>query len=343
MNAKFSTVIALGVAISVATSPAADVAGSADHALIKRVTGSEIFFSSQADFGQLTLALGKIEWSGAEAKVKPFESTKVEGKLLTNYYKVPEKILVLEAFRNYEQELRDGGFEILFSGQGEEVETVGYNNQIAREVLQMKGTYGTPAEKAQWPFQHTEESKAAYIAARKKGETGEVYVSVYLVSNTHNNWLDIPVDRTLVRLDVCELKAREQRMELVKSEEMASEISLNGRIALYGILFDFDKATLRPDSEPTLAEIAKLLSEKANLNVLVAGHTDASGGFDYNQKLSQQRAESVVADLIRRGISRERLFPVGVSYASPVANNNTDDGRAKNRRVELVDMAGGKK
>lgn len=325
-----------------AVSSAEDVAGSADHPLIKRFKGSEIFFSTKVDFGQLQLALEKIQWNGAEAKVEPFKSVKVEGKLLTNYYKLPEQITVLESLRNYEQELREGGFEILFSGQGEEIETVGYNNQIAREVLQMLGTYGTPQEKAQWPFQHTEERNAAYIAARKTGETGEIYVSVYLVSNNKDKWLDIPVDRTLVRLDVCEVKAREQRMELVKSEEMASLISLNGRIALYGILFDFDKATLRPDSDPTLAEIAKLLTEKSNLSVLVAGHTDASGSFDYNRKLSQQRAESVVEDLIRRGVPRERLFPVGVSYASPVATNNTDDGRAKNRRVELVDMATGK-
>lgn len=135
---------------------------------------------------------------------------------------MPENIQVLEALRNYEQELREGGFEILFSGQGEDIETVGYNNQTAREILKMMGSYGTPEEKAQWPFQHTEERKAGYIAARKCGETGETYVSVYLVSNTHDKWLNIPVDRTLVRLDLCEAKAREQRMALVKSEEMAS-------------------------------------------------------------------------------------------------------------------------
>lgn len=333
----FATILALPVA-----SPAGDIAGSADHPLVKRVTGSEIFFGKSADFDKLKLALGKIEWSGAEAKVKPYESATVEGKRLTNYYKVPEKMGVLEVLRNYEQELKEGGFEILHSGQGDEIETPGYNNQIAREILGMTGTYGTPEEKAQWPFQHTDEKKAGYVAAKKTGETGDIYVSAYIVSNTHAKWLDIPVDRTLVRLDVCEVKAREQRMELVKSEEMASEISLNGRIALYGILFDFDKATLRPDSEPTLAEIATLLKEKPDLNILVVGHTDATGSFEYNRGLSQKRAESVVDNLAAKGISKERLFPVGVAFASPVATNKTEDGKAKNRRVELVDMAGGK-
>lgn len=321
------------------TSNAADVAGSADHALLKRVTGSEIFFTRSIDYDKLKLALGKIEWSGAEAKVKPYESATVEGKILTNYYRMPDKLSVLEAFRNYEQELKEKGFEILFSGQGEEVETPGYNNQIAKEILNMTGTYGTPEQKAQWPFQHTDEKKAGYISAKKAGETGDIYVSVYLVSNNHNKWLQLPVDLTLARVDVCETKAREQRMELVKSEEMASEISLNGRIALYGILFDHDKATLRADSQTTLEEVARLLKEKSELKILVVGHTDASGSFAYNRGLSQQRAESVVADLVSKGISAQRLFPVGVAFASPVAANISEDGRAKNRRVELVDMA----
>ena len=347
MDMKVRSVILASIFASTLAVPSfsvgGDVAGSSDHPLVKRVTGSEIFFGKSSDFDKLKLSLGKIEWSGAEAKVKPYESATVEGKVRTNYYKVPEKMGVLEVLRNYEQDLKEAGFEILHLGQGEAIETPGYNNQIAREIYGMTGTYGTPEEKAQWPFQHTDEKKAGYIAAKKTGANGDVYASVYIVSNQHNKWLDIPVDRTLVRLDVCEVKAREQRMELVKSEEMAGEIALNGRVALYGILFDFDKATIRPDSEPTLAEIARLLEEKSDLNILVVGHTDATGGFEYNRGLSQKRAESVVDNLAAKGISKERLFPVGVAFASPVASNKTEDGKAKNRRVELVDMAGGKK
>jgi outer membrane protein OmpA-like peptidoglycan-associated protein len=321
---------------------AADIPGVSDHPLVKRVTGSEIFFSKTSDFDALKLALGKLEWIGHEAKLKPYRSATVEGKRLTHYYKVPDKIGILETLRNYQQDLTESGFEILHSGQGDEIETLGYNNQIAKEILKMTGDYGTPEEKAQWPFQHTDEKTAAYLAAKKTTDTGEVYVTAYIVANTHDKWLDIPVGRTLVRLDVCEVKAREQRMELVKSAEMASQISLNGRIALYGILFDFDKASLRPDSEPTLAEIATLLKESPDLKVLVVGHTDATGSFDYNRTLSQKRAESVVENLVAKGISTDRLFPVGVSFAAPVATNTTEDGKAKNRRVELVDMAAGK-
>jgi outer membrane protein OmpA-like peptidoglycan-associated protein len=327
------------------TAMAQDAAGSADHQLIKRVEGSEIFFTSKSDYDKLKLALEKIVWSSQDMATKPYKSLTVEGKRLTNYYLLPERVSVLEAFRNYEQELREQGFEILFLGEGEEVETPSYGNQIAKEILNMRGVYTTPEEKAQWPFQETNERFAAYIAARKSGENGDVFVSVYLVKNTHDKWLGgkLPIDRTLVRLDVCEQKKREQRMALVKSEEMAGEIALNGKVALYGILFEYDKATITPDSEPTLAEIAKLLNEKPDLKVLVVGHTDATGSFDYNLKLSQRRAESVVENLAGRGVSRERLFPVGVSFACPVATNATEDGRAKNRRVELVDFASARK
>lgn len=331
------------LAVNVSTVRAADVAGSQDHPLIKRVTGSEIYFNKSADYDQLKLALSKIEWHGAEAKVKPYQSATVEGRRLTNYYKVPAGISVLEALRNYEQELKEKGFEILFMGRGAEVETPGYNNQIANEILNMKGIYSTPEEKAQWPLQHHDEAKAAYIAAKHSGQNGETYASVYLVQNAQKDWLGIPLDLTLVRLDLCEVKSREQRMQLVKSEEMASQIALNGRIALYGILFDFNSSALKPESEATLAEIAKLLQSKPELKILVVGHTDTVGAFEFNRKLSTSRAETVVNRLVTaHGIASTRLFPVGVSFASPVATNSTDEGRAKNRRVELVDMAGGK-
>ncbi|MCX7869199.1 MAG: OmpA family protein [Terrimicrobiaceae bacterium] len=312
----------------------------ADHPAVKRMQGAKVFFQSRADFDQLKLALGPLEWSGAEMKVKPYESLTVEGRRLTNYYRVPAGIGTLETFRNYEQDLREQGFEILFAGRGEEVETPGYNNQIAREILKMTGAYGTPEEKAQWPFQHTKEDQAAYIAARKAGESGDVFVSVYIVPNTHDKWLDLPVDTTLVRVDVCEVKAREQRMELVTSAEMNQALSLDGRVALYGILFDFNSAAIKPESEAALAEIAKLLSEKPELRLLVVGHTDAVGSFSFNKELSQKRAEAVVANLASKGVSSSRLFPVGVSFAAPVATNATEEGRKKNRRVELVDLAG---
>ncbi len=339
-------VSSLGLALHAA---AQDVSGSADPPGLKRVTGSQIVFQSKADFDALKIALEKVVWDGARMAVRPFRSETVEGRRLTTYYRMPPNMLPLEAMRNYEQELRAAGFQILFSGTGEAIETVGYNNQIAREVLGMKGNYGTPEERAQWPLQHTDEARAAYVAARGRGpDGGERVVSGYFAINTQGPWEvtrgseKIPQGTTLARIDVIDAKAREQRMTLVTSSEMAQAIGRDGRVSLYGITFAHDSATIQPDAEPTLAEIAKLMRERAALNILVVGHTDTQGSFEYNRGLSQRRAEAVVARLAQLGVDRKRLHPVGVGFAAPVASNTTEDGRAKNRRVELVDLAGGR-
>jgi outer membrane protein OmpA-like peptidoglycan-associated protein len=128
-------------------------------------------------------------------------------------------------------------------------------------------------------------------------------------------------------------------MVAVDASEMEKQIETNGKVALYGIYFDFNKTYLKPESEAALVEIGKLLQTKSALNVLVVGHTDAVGSFESNRILSQRRADAIVAALVtKQQIDSKRLFPVGVSFASPIATNATEEGRARNRRVELVAM-----
>ena len=106
---------------------------------------------------------------------------------------------------------------------------------------------------------------------------------------------------------------------------------------LYCIFFNTDSSQIKPESRPTLSEIAKLMAERPGLRLLVVGHTDSRGTFDYNIDLSQRRAEAVVGALAERyGVERARLKPWGVGYAVPRASNNSDVGKAQNRRVELV-------
>jgi len=120
------------------------------------------------------------------------------------------------------------------------------------------------------------------------------------------------------------------------ADSLAGSINATGKAAVYDIFFDTGKADLKPDSEPALAEIVKLLNNDANLKLYVVGHTDNVGQFDYNIKLSQQRAASVVQSLIGKGIVASRLTPFGAGPAAPVASNGSEEGKAKNRRVELV-------
>lgn len=117
--------------------------------------------------------------------------------------------------------------------------------------------------------------------------------------------------------------------------EMKKELETKGSVAVYGINFDFDKATLKPGSEKVLLEIVKLLKSSPDLKVEVQGHTDNVGGKDYNLKLSQARAETVKSFLVLHGIEADRLIPKGYGMDQPVASNDSEEGRAKNRRVEL--------
>src|SRR5690606_61719 len=100
----------------------------------------------------------------------------------------------------------------------------------------------------------------------------------------------------------------------------------------------FDKDTMRSDSKPQLDEIAKLLKAQPELKVLIVGHTDSKGALDYNRDLSYRRARSIVESLSREhGVAAARLTPLGVGMAAPMATNRTEEGRALNRRVEVVD------
>ena len=136
-------------------------------------------------------------------------------------------------------------------------------------------------------------------------------------------------------LTVVEKQALDTRASLLAADEMKKELDAKGHVALY-INFDFDKADIRPESQPIIDEIVKLLKDNPELYLTVEGHTDNVGTPDYNKRLSGMRDRSVVAALKAQGIQMPRLVAVGYGQEKPIADNNTDGGRAQNRRVELV-------
>jgi outer membrane protein OmpA-like peptidoglycan-associated protein len=141
-----------------------------------------------------------------------------------------------------------------------------------------------------------------------------------------------------IGLYIVEEQAMEQYVE-ADADAMAQEIGLTGRVAVYGIHFDTGKAVVKPESTPALEQIAKLLGEDLELKIFVVGHTDTVGAFDSNMSLSVARAEAVVEVLVsRHGIDAARLRPHGVGPLVPASSNRSGDGRALNRRVELVEQ-----
>lgn len=124
---------------------------------------------------------------------------------------------------------------------------------------------------------------------------------------------------------------------VVSSEQIAKAMGDEGKVVFYGIYFDTDKATLKAESTPTLVEMAKWLKTNAGAKVFIVGHTDMQGSVERNQKLSRDRAASVIAALTKdHGIKADRLGAEGVGPLAPVASNSGEAGRAKNRRVEMV-------
>ena len=117
---------------------------------------------------------------------------------------------------------------------------------------------------------------------------------------------------------------------------IAAKLAATGKVELYGIYFDSDSATIKPESAKTLGEILAALQGQPSLKLLIAGHTDSTNTDAYNLKLSQQRAEAVVSWLVAHGVAAARLTPKGFGKSQPVADNATAAGRALNRRVELI-------
>jgi len=107
-------------------------------------------------------------------------------------------------------------------------------------------------------------------------------------------------------------------------------------IELEGIHFEFDKATLKPEAKVVLNEAAALLNKHEKVVVEIAGHTDSTGPEDYNQGLSERRAEAVEDYLTSNGVNASRLSSRGYGESRPVASNDTKEGRAENRRVEMI-------
>ena len=123
------------------------------------------------------------------------------------------------------------------------------------------------------------------------------------------------------------------------ADALGADLDLGRSVNVYGLVFDFDSATLLPDSTPTLEQVALLLSQRPDLRLNVVGHTDNQGSAGYNRALSERRARSVVdALVVLYGVAPGRLSASGEGMNRPISSNDTEEGRAQNRRVELVPM-----
>lgn len=300
---------------------AADVKGAKDHPVVSRYEGSEIINYNQDTFNEYALFTDKAKVSGGADK-NAASMTLLEGRVTALTYRNPPERTTLEVFRNYKNALTDAEFETLFTCTDKECGGRKFSHAITR-----KENYNRLGESYE---------DQRYLAAKLSRDEGDVYVSLYVAMASVGGGVDFK--RAITQLDIIEVEGMQESMVTVDADAMARGIGEEGRIALYGILFDLDAATIKPGSKPTLEQIAALLNENPDLELVIVGHTDNQGSFEYNMGLSKRRAKAVEAALAGEyGIAQDRLSAWGVGYLSPVASNRNDAGRSRNRRVELVE------
>jgi OOP family OmpA-OmpF porin len=292
-----------------------DREGCKDHPLISRYPGSYIRDCDQKEFDEFNLPLGRIVDDGKFTK-----SQHLEGKIAYLDYVAPEGRSGLEVFRNYQGALQQGGFETLFTCASETCLPADGSSHDPK-------LYNGGQERENWCNAYG----MRYLSAKLARPEGDVYVSLFTDQYDGRG--------AETKLFLIEMKPMETGMVTVNAAALQGGLEKAGHVEVPGIFFDFNKSDVKPESKPALDEVAKLLKGNPGMKVWVVGHTDSVGTLEANMKLSEERAAAVARALVTGyGISAARLKGMGVGPLSPVASNKTDEGRAKNRRVELVEQ-----
>lgn len=305
---------------------AADLAGSKDPPGMKRYAGSEIIGYRAARFDEFLLPLGAPTQLAPPAYAK---SLKVDGQVSRYTYLAPAGRSTAELFLNYKGEFQRLGLGTLYEKGPTDRGWFGSTLEpIANEDgLQQILGYNEADER---------------VIVGKSKDAQPTYYYVFVTSYKDGLIPDrlkgaITPGRALAELIVVAPQQMEQKMTFVTASEMSRSLAASGRIALYGLYFDTDKDVIRGDSQPTLEQIAQLLNSHPQLRLHIVGHTDNQGAAEHNLDLSRRRAANVVRELTGKyAISANRLDSFGAGWYSPVASNDSEEGRSKNRRVELV-------
>lgn len=294
--------------LSLPPAHAGDAPGSKDYGDIGRYVGSEIIDYREEDYGSTVFATGPVQ----KASDADGTTLAVEGRITRIVYQVPKGVSALEVFRNFERRAAAANYEVVFSGDPERIRDYTFKYDHPVEILR-EAEIGTGIH---------------YFLAQKEVSGATHFLAVLVAPHGGGQG---------TRVGLIAAETKPMALQMVDAEQMQLSLNETGRVALYGIYFDHDSASIQPDSRPTLDEIAELLIDQPRLRLIVVGHTDYVGGYDYNMGLSKRRAKAVRDALVGDyGIAAGRLSSDGVGYLAPVATNESEAGRALNRRVELV-------
>lgn len=293
-------IAALALLLSMLLPPAV-AAQEGDHPLVSRYGGSELRDRKVAEFDSYKLVTG-VSASGE------LSGETLQGKMTRLVYMNPPGRSTLEIFENYKKALGGLDIQVIYTCALNECGPAYARSAWNRHNGLFAAADGDPR----------------YLAGKVTAADGAAYVALM-------------VGRTRTQLDVIEVVAMQEDMVVADAAALARGIDQEGKVSVYGIYFDVDKADIKAESKSALDEIAGLLRQRPELKLFVVGHTDMTGGFQHNRTLSEARARAVAAALVKDyGIAADRLEGHGVGPLAPVAANSAEAGRAKNRRVELV-------
>ncbi len=275
-----------------------------NHPLVTPYAGSSIYSKDVKQYDEYRV------FKGWNKETKKYNTQILEGKITKILYKNPPERSVLELYRNYQSALEKEGVTILYECNQANMECVdGYVGAHLRQQFGIKAI------------------------GNKSGR----YMFAKLDQEEQTAYLALAVGKQSTDVHVIEMKKMETGKVALNLAALTEDLGKQGFVVIEGIYFDSDKTELKPESNPAIDEVAKLLKERPDLKLYVVGHTDMQGSLSHNMSLSEGRAKAVVARLVNgHGIVAERLEGRGVGPLSPVASNNKEGGRAKNRRVVLV-------
>lgn len=314
---------------------AQDLAGAKDHPLIKRFASSSIVLYDTKRFDSVDIPVDTFVKYNQTSRQREFVKAPItaEGARTRIWYEAKGETSSLEVFRNYLNELTASGFTVLYDSS-KDSKAGKWNG-----YLLPFGFAGNKlaTSRSEFVMYSARTNSLNTLSAKREKDGQTTYLHLTVVQWDQDNKVFKASKGTYAALDIVDVGAMTQNMVTVSASDMSKAIASTGRVALYGILFDTGKADIKPESKAAMTEIAALLSAEPNLKLRVVGHTDNQGSLDSNIALSKRRAESVNAALASQyGVASQRLSAFGVADLAPVASNKDEQGRAKNRRVELV-------
>ncbi|GGX21104.1 OmpA/MotB domain-containing protein [Undibacterium macrobrachii] len=326
------TLAALTSVSSHSFAQSSDISKGQDHPLIQRFQASRMTGYLQTEWTEAAIPQAKVaKLDGA----KTAEWKLIEGKETRLHYLSPVGKTTLEVHRNYRDALLKAGMQInVTCDQKCDDLYRAWRDQAKPFERQLKWDNGHHNGYSHYDAIDNQEGRLIVGSFPANGRTSKTHVVVYNSIAFGGGKKVDPMVSTFIQ--IIEEKAQPTGQVSVNAEALKQNLDNTGHVSLYGLMFDTGKTELKAESQTQLSELANALKAQNNLNIIVVGHTDNIGSIDSNLSLSQARAQAIVQALIQAGVEKRRLIAKGIANFAPIATNKTEEGRAMNRRVEIV-------